>query len=169
MSYIFGFIAADGNICHGGRAYTLHVASDNVDVIEKVKKHLSYEGSIRRKPRMNGKISYSLRICDPIIFTDLQLLNVTERKSLTFCLPQIPRDLVRHFIRGFFDGDGSVVVLNIKYPSKLKAYFYTASREMAIFLHSQMEEILGNIYRSRIKYRETAQKTTYYSIELRCS
>jgi hypothetical protein len=41
MSYVLGFIAADGNICHSGNAHTLHIACDDRDVIQKIKAALS--------------------------------------------------------------------------------------------------------------------------------
>src|SRR3989344_9643088 len=70
-AYTLGLIAADGNVCHSGNAHVLHLASDDVDIIEKVKRLMDYEGPIYQKHRDNGKISYSLRICDQTIFKDL--------------------------------------------------------------------------------------------------
>src|SRR3989344_4220583 len=89
MAYVLGFIAAGGNICHSGRARVLQIACDDMDIIEKIKKTLGYKGPIHEKVRVDNKISYSLRICDLTIFNDLQKLNVTERKSLTFNPPLI--------------------------------------------------------------------------------
>ena len=46
--------------------------------------------------------------CD---FSDLNKLGVVERKSLILTFPteqQVPKHLMPHFIRGYFDGDGSV-------------------------------------------------------------
>lgn len=168
MAYSLGFIAADGNICHSGRAHTLHIACDDNDVIKKIKLAMEYEGPIHQKSRpSNKKISYSLRICDPIIFNDLLALNVTERKSLTLCPPEnIPAVYLRHFIRGYFDGDGTVSMRNTRYPSKLVAKFYTASFPMARFLHKEMDKALGNLYVSRIGVRLAHQKTRYYTIEM---
>jgi hypothetical protein len=105
MSYVLGFVAADGNICRSGKAFTLHIASDDIDIIEKIGIVMHYEGPIREKLRPNGKTSYSIRICDQIFCNDLEKLGVTERKSLTITPPKIPANLVVDFLRGFFDGD----------------------------------------------------------------
>lgn len=166
MAYVLGFIAADGNICHSGRAHTLHIACDDIDIIEKIKQVIKYEGKIHKKIRANGKTSYSLRICDPVIFKSLQKLNITERKSLTLTPPKIPKKLVRHFIRGYFDGDGSVSVRNIQYPSKLVVDIYTASLNMAKFLHMTIEQLLNDLYKGRVGTLMAHQKTTYYRIHL---
>ncbi len=166
MAYVLGFIAADGNICHSGRAHTLHIACDDQDVIEKIKNVLSYKGPIHKKSRFNGKISYSLRICDPIIFKDLEKLGVTVRKSLTFTPPKVFRKLTRHFIRGYFDGDGSVSLRNTPYPSKLNASIYTASIKMASYLHQVISDILKDLYKGNILTYLAHQKTPYYAIRL---
>lgn len=166
MAYVLGFIAADGNICHSGKAHTLHIACDDKDIIEKIKIALDYKGPVHEKYRFNGKISYSLRICDPIIFQDLQMLSVTERKSLTFTPPKIPKSLVRHFIRGYFDGDGSVSLRNIPYPSKLNVSIYTASLEMGKYLHQMMSDILKDLYSGNMLTHLAHQKTPYYTIHL---
>lgn len=167
MAYTLGFIAADGNVCHSGRAHTLHIACDDKDVIEKIKIAMSYGGPIHLKLRPNEKVSYSLRICDPVIFSDLLALNITERKSLTLEPPkEIPSRYLKDFIRGYFDGDGSVSLRDIPYPSKLVVNFYTASLPMAQFLHTEMNNILGDTFNSNIHMRLAHQKTPYYVISL---
>lgn len=167
MSYVLGFIAADGNICHSGRAHTLHIACDDEDVIQKIKQVMAYDGPIHQKCRINGKISYSLRICDPLIFNDLNNLGVTERKSLTFIPPQIPPNLTCHFVRGFFDGDGSVSLRGSKeYKSKLVVNMYTASQKMADYLYILIRSLLPELYHGKVCRALAHQKTPYYTIHL---
>lgn len=164
MAYVLGFIGADGNICHSGKAHTLHIACDDQDIIEKIKIVLNYSGPVHLKPRFNGKVSYSLRICDQEIFKDLNKLGVTERKSLTLTPPDIPTKLARHFIRGYFDGDGSISLTNTKYPSRLVLNFYTASLNMANFLFQKIKILLKDTYRGKIRIAMAHQKTPYYVI-----
>ncbi len=164
MAYVLGFIGADGNICHSGRAHMLQIACDDKDVIVKIKKCISYEGPIHQKIRENNKISYSLRICDPIIFNDLQQLNITERKSLTLTPPKVPKHLVRHFIRGYFDGDGSVFLNNRPYKSKLGVIICTASKPMSEFLYQKLKLLLKDSYNGTIGMRLAHEKTPYYII-----
>lgn len=165
MSYVLGFIAADGNICHSGNAHTLHIASDDVDVIEKIKKVMNYSGPIHQKSRFNQKISYSLRICDKEIFSDLNNLGVTERKSLTLN-PKVNRLYVKDFVRGFLDGDGTVCIKNTKYPSNLTVVFYTASQPMAIFVQDFLKKSLKDLYRGNIRSQLSKFGNPYYSLGL---
>ena len=164
MAYTLGFVAADGNICQTGRAHVLHIACDDKDVIDKIKIAMDYQGPIHSKSRANGKVSYSLRICDQKIFTDLKKLKITERKSLTLDPPRIPKLYMRHFLRGYFDGDGTVVFRNTRYPSKLVVIIYTASRKMAIFLHKNLAVILGKLYKAKIGTKIAHGKTPYYVV-----
>ena len=166
MSYVLGFIAADGNICHSGNAHTLHIACDDKDVIEKIKEALDYSGPIHQKIRtLNSKTSYNLRICDKVIFDDLNKLGITERKSLTLS-PIVNKRFVTDFLRGYLDGDGTVYLRNTKYPSKLGVVFYTASKYMAKFIHSNLQILLKNTKSSTIQSRLTKYKNPYYSISL---
>lgn len=166
MSYVLGFIAADGNICHSGNAHTLHIACDDKDVIEKIKKVLNYSGPIYEKTRpANTKISYSLRICDKTIFADLNKLGITERKSLTLS-PVVKPAFITDFLRGYLDGDGTVHVSTGKYPNKLHVIFYTASKRMAKFVHINLKKLLGDYYGSTIRSRITQYNNPYYSISI---
>lgn len=166
MSYVLGFIAADGNVCHSGRAHTLHIASDDLDVVEKIRAVMKYEGPIHRKQRLNGKTSYALRICDQIIFNDLVKLGITERKSLTIRPPMIPQAFIVDFLRGFFDGDGSVYLRSNKYPSRLAVVFYTASLHMAKFIHPSLRTLLKGLTTSNIQSRKTSRGTQYYMVSM---
>lgn len=165
MAYVLGFTAADGNICHSGNAHTLHIASDDLDVIEKIKNVMDYFGPIYQKARFNKKVSYSLRICDKEIFSDLNKLGITERKSLTLN-PKVNKFYIKDFIRGFLDGDGTVHVRKTRYPSNLTVVFYTASKRMAIFIHSYLKKSLGELYGGKIRSRITKFKNEYYSLGL---
>lgn len=165
MAYVLGFTAADGNICHSGNAHTLHIASDDMDIIEKIKKVMSYYGPVHQKLRFNQKVSYSLRICDKEIFNDLSGLGVTERKSLNLN-PRINKFYIKDFIRGFLDGDGSVYVRKTRYPSNLRVVFYTASQPMANFVNNFLKELLKDLYCGNISSRLSKFGNPYYSLGL---
>lgn len=166
MAYIVGFIAADGNICHTGRAHVLHIACDDKDIIEKIRNVMTFQGPIHQKARLNGKISYSLRICDPVIFQDLVRINITERKSLTLKPPVIPGRFVKDFVRGYFDGDGSVSSRSKVYQDKLVVDLYTSSPYMASFLYEIMKVISKGHYKGTINTLLVHQKTPYYVVRL---
>lgn len=68
---------------------------------------------IDRTVKLNNNIYYSadINICNRKMCEDLNKLGCTPNKSLTLKFPseeQVPKNLIRHFIRGYFDGDGCI-------------------------------------------------------------
>ena len=50
------------------------------------------------------------------LVSDIEKLGVIENKTLVLTFPELPTELVHHFIRGYFDGDGSVFLCNDPRP-----------------------------------------------------
>lgn len=121
MAYILGLIYADGTIedvYSSSRAYYTQITSKDKKYLEKIKKSLGSNHNLYiRKPHssiIQGKIiqsakHYYLRIGNKIIYADLVKIGLTPRKSLTMRLPKIPKQYLEFFLRGYFDGDGSIV------------------------------------------------------------
>ena len=66
-----------------------------------------------KKVKLNGNIYESVRIiiCCKKMCNDLILLGCTPKKSLILKFPNeeiVPKNLIKDFIRGYFDGDGCV-------------------------------------------------------------
>lgn len=111
MAYILGYFYADGSLEDASylRGKYIRVTSIDRTTIENIKLRLrsqhtivEYEGYKNRKPR------YLLRIGDRVLYDSLIKLGLYPNKSLTITIPKIPKKYVRHFIRGYFDGDGCV-------------------------------------------------------------
>ena len=119
MAYILGYIFADGSLEDASylRGKYLRITSKDEEILLKIKKILnsSHKLQLRKPIKINfkkstyfSKVLYLLRIGDHKIFDDLINLGVTTRKSLTLKFPEIPTLFFPHFVRGYFDGDGSV-------------------------------------------------------------
>lgn len=107
-AYILGFIVADGCIYHHKTSYdlTFTLAEKDKDILMKIKKELNSGSPIV----LNKNNAISLTISSKNIYQDLKKLGVQERKTGKEHFPKnIREDLIKHFIRGFFDGDGSFV------------------------------------------------------------
>lgn len=119
-AYFLGLIYADGNVSDnnrhvGNRHYmlTITLQEEDVGVLERIKDDIEYSGPLRyyelSKKYPNHKNVYTLCINDQYMIDDLIQLGVPPRKSLILTFPIWLRpDLVRHFIRGYFDGDGNI-------------------------------------------------------------
>lgn len=119
-AYILGFIYADGY----NRQNLLELVQNEsrLDILHKIRKELKSNAPI--KEVVPGK--YMLNICSSKMCEDLSDLGAVRAKSLLLRFPTcIDQPLIRHFIRGYFDGDGCVWVGKRKeYLTKVKTGQY---------------------------------------------
>ena len=106
MAYILGFIFADGCLVeHKNGYHGLDITSKDLRHLRLIKEQLKAEHKIGKKER-----GYRIQIRNRNIYNDLIRLGLTPRKSKIIKFPKIPIRYFSHFIRGLFDGDGSVMV-----------------------------------------------------------
>lgn len=118
-AYWLGFLYADGCVHDkptGQKLVTL-VVKDK-EVIEKFIKALN--GNFA--PLQYGEI-YSVSLTSKIMFNDLCKLGCVPRKSLSLAFPIIDKEFIPHFIRGYFDGDGTVFTCNPKNYNKTNTVY----------------------------------------------
>jgi len=112
-SYFLGLIYSDGYL-HESRGYmSLTLQERDVDILIKLKKSINTNKPllyIHRKEKSTQN-QYRLLISRKKMINDLILLGIRQNKSLT-CTPNkilhLDKELIRHFIRGYYDGDGSI-------------------------------------------------------------
>lgn len=119
-AYIVGFIAADGHI--DANTYRLTIALKNSDyqLLEKIRTamhstHPIKRGILRKNPykKTENKIleQCSISINGKDLVQPLINMGLSGKKTYTLSdelIKYIPDNLVRHFLRGYFDGDGNV-------------------------------------------------------------
>lgn len=107
MAYLFGFWYADGCI-YGDKIFDITVHKKDKYIIKKFAEELQYEGPIYDYvDRQACRINFSC----VVIYRDLIELGGTENKSMTLDFPKVPEEFLSDFIRGYFDGDGCVMLL----------------------------------------------------------
>jgi len=126
MSYILGYWFADGCIGKYNNSYRFSIGSNDLDIINKIQKCMESTHKIIKTKQKDSiindrlvhtnKIHNTLSITSKIIYNDIINLGGNERKSLTAKFPYIPKKYIRHFIRGYFDGDGNINLGDRKYP-----------------------------------------------------
>lgn len=117
-AYWLGFLYADGYIssfANGKNRYSfeLLLAVKDVDHLQKFASFLSYKKELKEKINIINNTSYKsvrLCLCNKYFWNILNSLGCVPRKSLTLKFPNKSifksKNLIRHFIRGYFDGDG---------------------------------------------------------------
>lgn len=105
--YWAGFLAADGNVDRKGRI-RLMLNYDDILHLEKFKTYLKSTHKVSSNTSTYNRCSFEFtnkQMCNAL--TDN--FNIVPEKSLVLQFPSlISGDMIKHFIRGYFDGDGSV-------------------------------------------------------------
>lgn len=115
-AYWLGFLYADGCVYHIN--LTMALQRRDEDHLKTLLKDLDAEYSVHRcdssyvyKGIEKMRYASSIAISSLKLTHDLIKLGCTSRKTLSLTFPtpnQVPSHLLRHFIRGYFDGDGCI-------------------------------------------------------------
>lgn len=145
----------------------LSIAQKEPELLEKVRAHMGSNEllSFHKKRGIAGAL-YTLRIRNAAICADLQRLGVTANKSLTITLPEIPSPFIRHFIRGCWDGDGSVY-LEAKDPLRPRASFVSGSKHFIVGLLKHLVDL--GLPERTIHIRNPAKRGEHRSYSFRFS
>jgi len=103
VAYVFGLFCSDGNVSIDGTYCGFHINKKDIEILELIKKVMKSNHPIQAR----GKYIY-LRIYSKKIAKSLIKLGCVPRKSLNLNFPFIPSKYLKHFVRGYFDGDGSI-------------------------------------------------------------
>jgi intein/homing endonuclease len=111
QAYWLGFLYADGYVSKDSNRIELTLKDE-----EHVKKFANFLNislsKIKEKTAMN-KIYYKLSFRNVQIRKDLISAGCIPQKSLKIVFPNeyiLPKNLVNHFVRGYFDGDGCLAI-----------------------------------------------------------
>lgn len=110
-SYFLGFLCADGTIINNPKVYRyqtvlkLHVKDE--EILKTFIKCV--DGKMELWKNKIGNM-VELKLSSKKMINDLNNLGVTNNKTFTLKYPEIPLHLERHFLRGYFDGDGCIRV-----------------------------------------------------------
>ena len=148
MAYVLGYIVADGCIAVSKEKrknpYTLNITSAEYDHLERVRDVMNSAHKIGKKPNgITGKVGYQLQIRRQRITDDLLRLGINPRKTENLHPISVPDLYFHDFVRGFFDGDGTVYIYNVNGTPQLKSGFVCASFEFLSDLNSRICTALG--------------------------
>ena len=109
MAYLLGFLASDGTIDKKNNRIKIGLSSVDKDFLIMIKKELGDEGDILDYQTSNGFNVSELTFTSQQIKKDLAKYNIVPNKTFTYTFPEsLNKKYWIDFIRGYFDGDGSV-------------------------------------------------------------
>lgn len=123
-AYFLGLLAADGCIHKStpkkrNTRIALTLKLDDKYIIERLSEAIEFKGNVRiitiRKGEYAGHQYSHIQFTSDKMAEDLSKYGITRDKSSTLTYPTIPEMYDYDFIRGYFDGNGSVFISNEKH------------------------------------------------------
>lgn len=165
-AYWLGFMFADGYILdnsnrYGEDSFGITLNSKDIGTLEQFKRSIQSTNPIK-------DVSSNRRQLHRILMTSQKTVNdlikhgCVKQKSLILEPPLgIPHDLIHHFIRGFFDGDGSIFWNKSQFERHEN--WNTPSYSICITSTKKMIEwIIDQVGFGNIHKEERREKTWYY-------
>lgn len=129
-AYWLGFLCADGYVSKYNQV-EVSLALKDKNHLEKLKVFINTNTNI-----ITDDHRCRLLFCSKELANDLASLGCVNNKSLTLTFPteeQVPQELLRHFLRGYVDGDGCLCC-----TSKTRQFSITSTKQ---FFDGMLERI----------------------------
>lgn len=141
-AYFLGFLYADGG--NVGYSVLLSLKASDEEILLKMAKLLQTDKPLttikKRIGEVNDYVYKRLDISNQRLVQQLNNKGVVQNKTFKIRFPEwLPNEFVRHFIRGFFDGDGG---LDINKKTN-KANFTLTSNEFFLLAIQDIFKILN--------------------------
>lgn len=120
--YLLGAFISDGNV-----EKTLNkasISSKDIDWLESIKNLIAPTAKLNKIKKSNNRV---LKLYNKTIAGWLIKNQCVPNKSLIAKMPEIPTQYLRDFVRGIFDGDGSLAV---KFKSKTESKFWITRKDI---------------------------------------
>jgi len=117
-AYFLGFLYADGYLSEDRGFVQLNLHPKDGYILHKFETLAGGENCVCSKRTVNAT---SLVFRSKKMVSDLKKVGLFQKKSLTLKFPEsgmIPNELMPHFIRGYFDGDGCITYARSKKNGK---------------------------------------------------
>lgn len=174
MSYILGFVVADGCVGvkrirkkDGTKQYYFNITSKDKPHLENIKKVMTAQQKIYSKGSgsTNRKDYYFIQIGHQEICKDLLNLGVLPRKTYNLKLIEVPDEYFSDFVRGFFDGDGSVYIYKVNSVLQIKSGFGSSSLPFITDFNRQLCDRLDIFPKTIHQKKDKRRKIPLYYVD----
>lgn len=146
-AYTFGWVLSDGCLLKEGRnktSYAVRISSNDYDVISWLHNYMCVGNKIYQQ----GK-NYVIKFRNKESVEFMMRHNLVERKSLVLKFPDIPDEYFWDFVRGYFDGDGSIILRNTRYNLYGQVSITSGSIDFLNALQLKLQEhgVVSHIYK----------------------
>ena len=162
-AYWLGFFAADGYNYRSKGYIEFRLNKQDTEILEKFKVCLEANNVIR----FYRNTYCSMTLCSIHLCDKLAEYGLDQAKTYTLQLPILDKSLMRHFIRGYFDGDGcfSVIKRNDRKNPNSKTYQFniTGMKGPLSIIQQHLVDNIGIIKNSLKRRKSTIAVTIHYS------
>jgi intein/homing endonuclease len=170
LAYVAGLLASDGCLSNDGRH--INITSTDIQLLETAKKLLRLTCSVGKKKNGFGGYGYYIQFSNVSLYDFFYSAGITPAKSKTILRVNLPDEFYKDFLRGLFDGDGTVYGFQDKrWKNSFMYYteFASASTEFLKWLQNKNMELIGtgmgrikpNIRASSLSYAKTDSKKIF--------
>jgi DNA-binding CsgD family transcriptional regulator len=160
--YWAGFLAADGFVLSGRNGIGVELAIKDETHLKNLCHFVGRNDTLVSRTRhKNGKDFQHVEVglISSELMDDLaRNFNIVPRKSLILEPPDLPEKMRRHFIRGYFDGDGSVGWH--KCSKTIRLNFCSGSEAFLKWIWNTLCETLGDVGQRTIGRRKRSKVRT---------
>lgn len=166
-AYWLGWYMTDGYNHESKTCVALRLQEEDLEILEKLKIFLKTNAPIYTfTKKINGieRKYVELNICSVYFSQSLTKYGITQNKCHNKSIPNLEMPLLRHFLRGYFDGDGCFSVS--KRLDRKSGYNYqltfSGNEEPLVKIREIISDNL-NIAKVSIKPRKKLSYTLHYS------
>jgi len=173
MAYVLGFWVADGYMRHE-KSYRILFNSSDYDLLINIRECMgsTHPVCLKKKSRKATLPEYELAIFSKHMYSQLEKLGGMRRKSKSITVPIMSSEYFPDFVRGYFDGDGSVFYTtyrstkNKKMRTELRSNFTSGNPKFLEVLQTALVDILGVSRKKICPFNEGASwKLGYATID----
>lgn len=167
MAWILGFLAADGSVSSKNNTISLGLASVDREILERIKKEIDIENPIHDFVNRQGFEYSELSWTCAEHKKKLAQYSIVPNKTFVLKPPfALDKKYYLDYIRGYFDGDGSVNFIESKgkkHYMALRWQVCSATPDILNFVIDTLE--LYGVHRVNIQEYKRKDKNILYSIQ----
>lgn len=166
-AYLLGFIAGDG--CVSEEGLHIRLAYNDIYIIKLLQKYINPTAEIKYLPLENQQDQVIINFYSVELVEKLKNYGIVKNKTyVSMYIPKMPKELIRHFVRGYYDADGTAsfgIKINPKTKNTKGTTFKAAfTAHLTNLLEDVQKELdLCNI-NSSLKYYKNNKGNYYYSL-----
>jgi intein-encoded DNA endonuclease-like protein/tRNA1(Val) A37 N6-methylase TrmN6 len=163
QAYFLGLMYADGNVSSSKKSLSITLHNKDIDVLRK------FSEFIYGFEKLDEGDKYTtFRVHSSEIYNDLINLGCVPNKTFKInSLPKINEKLIRHFLRGVYDGDGCIYISkssNVKVILTCSSLFVNIVQKhlQSHNIHSSLRVVKDNVSELTISRIQDSYKILFY-------